>query len=231
MSRTVLSWSCGHAPFTHADAIDFLSTVADEYQPDEVICLGDELDNHAISYHESDPDGFSAGMELDLAVAWLEKLYQLFPEGKSCESNHTSLPYRRVKSAGLPKALLREYRDVLGAPLGWEWADRFVVDDVIYTHGEEWGGMYAMKKAMLHSGRNVVMGHLHSNFGVLYHATRDALTWGAAAGCLVDSSSYAMAYGRKYPRKPILGCVVVSDGYPRCIPMILDSEGNWTGKI
>ena len=35
-----------------------------KYNPTEILFIGDILDNHASSYHELDPDGYSAGDDL-----------------------------------------------------------------------------------------------------------------------------------------------------------------------
>jgi hypothetical protein len=42
-----------------------------------VIFIGDIIDNHYSSYHESDPDGYSAGEELDRAIDMIKDWYKL----------------------------------------------------------------------------------------------------------------------------------------------------------
>lgn len=46
----------------------FLRHVRDTYGPDMVVNMGDETDGHAISFHDSDPNLDSAGVELEKAV-------------------------------------------------------------------------------------------------------------------------------------------------------------------
>jgi hypothetical protein len=41
--------------------------------------IGDIIDNHYSSYHESDPDGYSAGEELDRAIDMIKDWYRTFP--------------------------------------------------------------------------------------------------------------------------------------------------------
>jgi len=53
-----------HFPFHHPNTFEFLQMLKDRYNPTRVICLGDETDKHAMSFHDSDPDLMSAGDEL-----------------------------------------------------------------------------------------------------------------------------------------------------------------------
>jgi len=64
-----------HAPYMHKDTVEFLSLVKEVYQPDRVVQIGDEVDIHAISMHDSDPDLDAAGKELEKAIVALEPLY------------------------------------------------------------------------------------------------------------------------------------------------------------
>ena len=64
--QTILLIPDLHIPYHHPDSFAFLDAVKRKYKPTEVINLGDMEDNHAISFHESDADLFSAGDELKL---------------------------------------------------------------------------------------------------------------------------------------------------------------------
>ena len=68
MKDTVLVISDLQVPFQHKDAYDFLEEVANAYNITEVVCIGDEIDFHALSDYDPDPDGFSAGHELHRAI-------------------------------------------------------------------------------------------------------------------------------------------------------------------
>lgn len=52
-----------HAPFQHPKTIEFLQYVYNHFKCDRVVCLGDEMDFHAISRWPKDPDGHGAGLE------------------------------------------------------------------------------------------------------------------------------------------------------------------------
>ena len=56
-----------HIPYHHPDTLAFLQHLKEKYEPTRVICLGDELDKHSLSFHDSDPT-LSAGDELKLAL-------------------------------------------------------------------------------------------------------------------------------------------------------------------
>jgi hypothetical protein len=93
---------------------------------------------------------------------------------------------------------------------------------VLYEHGTGSSGVYAHKARALNNMQSTVIGHHHSNFGVEYIASNDKLIFGMGVGCGVDRKSYAMAYGKHSPRKPILGCGVVMGGlYAVTVPMVL----------
>jgi hypothetical protein len=211
-----------HEPFCHDEYFDFVVKTLAEAQVTEVVFIGDIVDQHAISYHDSDPDGFSAGHELKLAKMRLQKWYDAFPVAKVCIGNHDHLPARKALSNGIPKAYIRTLDEVLEAPVGWilDWS--FDIDGVNYFHGTGFSGMYAHVNAMKQKRKSVCMGHLHSNFGIEFSGTEHDLLFGMAVGCGVDRHSYAAAYGRDFPRKPILGCATVTDGItPSLYPMPL----------
>jgi hypothetical protein len=220
-----------HAPFQHPDTIAFLSAVKHKINPDRVVCLGDELDAHAISQHDPDPDGFSAGHELALGLEFMQELYQLFPVVSVCESNHGARPFKRAYRAGLPKAYLKDYRDFMGAPLGWNWDFKHVVDGIVFEHGEGVSGtMGAMKRAQANM-RSTCIGHLHSDAGILWFSTGERTIFAFNAGCLIDTKAYAYAYGKNSLRKPVIGVGFIDRGNPHFIHMDMDDSGRWTGKV
>ena len=58
-----------HAPFTLDGYLEFCKDVYDKYLCNQVIFIGDILDNHYSSYHETDPNGMSGADELEIAIA------------------------------------------------------------------------------------------------------------------------------------------------------------------
>ncbi len=219
-----------HAPFEHPDAVEFLKWAKKKYAPDVVVDLGDEIDFHALSDYDTDPDGYSPGHELDKAIEHLQELYNLFPNVKVCTSNHTARPFKRAYKSGIPKAFIRDYREFLKAPIGWEWADKHEVDGIIYEHGEGMSGNQGAIKAAVGNMQSTVIGHLHSDAGIQYLANDKHLIYGFNVGCLLDRHAYSAAYGKHMKKKPILGVGIIDKGIPTFIPMILSSNGRWVKR-
>lgn len=220
-----------HIPFQHKDAFKFLKAVKNKYKPNEIVNLGDLEDWHSISMHDHDPNGMSAGAELVELRNKVKPLFKLFPKMKICTSNHGSLPFRRAFRFGLPKDLIKSYRDILQAPAGWVWADQWEVNGVLYEHGDPFTGKDAAIKAAEQNMQSTVIGHVHSFAGIQYSANSRHLIFGFNVGCLIDKDAYAFEYAKKIKRKPILGCGIVKDGVPVFIPMMLDKRGRWIGKL
>lgn len=223
-----------HAPYQHPDALKFLQAVQGKFPIDLVVNAGDELDFHAMSFHDSDPNLDSAGRELEQGKKWLHKLAKVFPEQLICDSNHGSMTFRRAKAHGLPVQLIRTYRDVVfphGGGDGWSWAESWRVKtpmgDVLFKH--QASGAILIDAA--HNACNLVVGHHHGNFSVEYTASSAHLYWGVYGGCLIDKDAYAFAYGKHSLRKPVLGCTIIIDGRPTLIPMVLNRKGRWNGSL
>ena len=120
-NQRILLISDMHIPYHHKDTLSFLSYLKAKYLPTRVICLGDELDKHSLSYHESDPDLPNAADELRLALPVIAELHKMFPKMDILDSNHGSLVYRKAKTHGIPKHYIKSYNDVLGVDDGWKW--------------------------------------------------------------------------------------------------------------
>lgn len=224
-----------HAPYHHTDAIDFLIAVAAKYRPTRVINLGDEVDNHALSFHDSDPNLDSASTELAKAKLFIGKLAKVFPRMEVCHSNHGSLVYRRAMKHGIPTEYIKTYREILfpkGGGDGWSWHEQIKTSlpdgsEVLFRHQSS-GDIMANAA---HERCNIVQGHEHGKYEITYRASTTALYWGLVSGCLIDRKSMAFAYGKLFPKKPILGCTVIIDSQPILVPMILDEDGRWTREL
>lgn len=224
-----------HAPYQHKDTIDFLIDVAARIKPTRVISLGDETDGHGLSFHDSDPNLDSAGVELEKAKKFLKELARVFPVVDVCHSNHGSLIYRRAHKSGLPVQYIKTYRDVLfpdGGGDGWSWHDKIELtlpngDKCVFQHQSS-GDILANAA---HERANIIQGHEHGKFELQYRSSTSALYWSMVCGCLVDRKSLAFAYGKLFPKKPILGVGAIIDSQPLLIPMPLDEDGNYTQRL
>lgn len=223
-----------HAPYHHPDLLAFVKEVRDTFAPDLVVQIGDELDYHALSFHDSDPNLDSAGAELAKGRKFLEQLHAQFPNILVCHSNHGSMVHRKAKVGGIPVQMLKRYRDTIfpkhGAP-GWSWAYSWHVETpmgtVMFKHQKS-GNLLS---DAAHNRCNLVVGHEHGLFGVEYAASSHSLYFGANTGCLIDRQSLAFAYGKHFPKKPIIGCLVILAGRPCSIPMLLKDNGRWVGHL
>jgi len=230
----VLAISDLQIPFEHKDALRFLKAIKSTYQPTKIVCIGDEIDFHAISDYEADPDGLSPGDEMRKALKRLKPYYKLFPKVMSCVSNHTSRPFRRAFKSGIPIGFLKTYSEFLEAPKGWEWRDYWIVDGVRYEHGHNLGGGMGRQvcaTAPVKTGRSTVFGHFHSSAGTHFTANPEGLYFGMNVGCLIDDSAYAFAYSKNSKSRPILGCGIVDSGVPTFVPMLLNKGGRWVGEL
>lgn len=221
-----------HIPYHHPDLIPFLKAVKSTYNPDKIICIGDEVDKHAMSFHNSDPDLFSAGDELRNAITYLEDVYRIYPEVDLVSSNHGDMVYRKGKHHGIPRKYLRDYGEVLDAPKGWKWYNdiKLTCSDnskVYFHHGLKKNGLQVAQQM----GMNFVQGHHHNDFNINYASTPDKLLWSMTVGCLIDDDSMAFAYNKTNLGRPIIGLGVILNGQPRLVPMILDNNGRWIGTL
>ena len=224
-----------HAPYHHPDAIEFLIAVAAKYKPTRIMNMGDETDGHALSMHDSDPNLDSAGAELHNARIFINDLAKIFPKMDVCHSNHGSLIYRRAFKSGIPLEYIKSYREILfpkGGGDGWNWKSQHRIalpngETVIFQHQSS--GDILNNAA--HERASIVQGHEHGKFEIQYRSSTNALYWSMISGCLIDPKALAFAYGKLFPKKPIIGCSLIIDSIPRLVPMEQDSKGRWTGVL
>lgn len=234
-STRILYFTDTHAPYQHPDLLDFLESVKIEFLPTMVIHGGDEVDHHALSFHNSDPNLDAAGPELEKAREFISELHTLFSEMRICESNHGSLAYRKAKAHGIPVQYLKTYREVLfprGGGEGWSWHEHIRIQredgrDIQFQHSCTGD----LLKGAAHENTNLIVGHEHSKFGIGYGANAVEVYYSVYGGCTLDKTSMAFAYGTTFPNKPIVGCVMIIDGVPHCIPMQVDRHNRWTGVL
>jgi len=232
MNNSVLVISDLHIPYHHQDAFDFLKALKKKYKPDLVVNIGDELDHHAISMHEHNPDLMSAGDELKQSKEYIRDLEKIFPKMTLVHSNHSSLVYRRALKYGLPKDYLKSYNEFLGVGNGWKWVDDYTItlsdgSRCFFTHG-----MSAdVLKVAQQYGMNTVQGHYHTKFSIGYYSNPEDLIWGMQVGCLINQKSMAFDYAKNFKSRFIVGCGMIIDGQPKLMPMVLDRNGRWNKKI
>jgi hypothetical protein len=220
-----------HMPYCHPDSLDFLNKLKKTLQPTRIICLGDELDYHAMSFHDSDPDLDSAGRELVLGLGYIDTLHEIFPKMDLLHSNHGSMAYRKAKHHGMPRHLLKSYNDVLGVSTDdWRWHESLVLrlpngQLCKFVHGAS-GNVLAASQAI---GMSLIQGHHHSLFELRYWSAGHGLHFAITSGCLIDDSSYAYAYNKVQIKRPLIGVTFIENSLPYLIPMAMDENNRWTG--
>lgn len=213
----ILFISDQHMPYHHDRMFDFLEGLKQKYNPTRIVNLGDELDKHAMSYHDSDPDLPSAGDELEQALVFVRQMEAMFPNMDIIESNHGSMHLRKAKTHGLSKRYIRSYNEILEVGPGWKWHNDLVLDmsewgvpDVYVHHGKTKRAIMTSKSmSMSH-----VCGHFHESFGVEYWANPKGLYFGMNAGCLIDDRKMAFSYNKIFPHRPIVGTGLIIEGQP-----------------
>lgn len=231
VAKSILVISDMHHPYCHPDALAFLTAVKAKYKPDTVVCIGDEADFHDASFHDSDPDLDSAGVELDKAIAGLKPIYKLFPKVTVVESNHGSMVMRKALVGKIPRKAIKSYNDVLDAPKGWHWVFDVIIQTplgpVYFCHGKTGtAGRLASQYGM-----SCIQGHFHEKAQVTYISTPEKLMFDAHTGCLANDKSLALGYNKINPKRPIVSIIVVVNGIPHILPMVLDKNGRWTKTL
>lgn len=232
INSKILVISDTHAPFHHKDSTRFLAAVKNSFKPTRVVHIGDEVDNHGISFHDSDPDLMSPSDELRAAQKYCQILQNMFPVMDLLHSNHGSLIYRRAKVGGLPRHYLKDYKDVLLVDDRWQWHEELEIkisdeQTILFRHQFSTN----ILKTAEQMACCVVQGHYHSKFEISYTSSPRALNWGMTVGCLIDKKALAFEYNKLQVKRPILGVGLIENGLPRLQPMYLDQYGNWTGRL
>lgn len=221
-----------HMPYEHKDMFRFLQAVKRKYKPTLIINGGDEIDGHALSFHDSDSDLPSAGDELKLAIQKIKKLEKMFPEMIILDSNHGSLAVRRFKHHGIPMKYLAPQQKIYEVSHKWQWVNDLTLELpngqlVYFCHGMSKQGI----KLASQRGTNVVQFHYHTDFRIDYIGNPHSLLWSLQCGCLIDRKALAFAYDKLNINRPIIGIGMVIDSKPVLVPMTLNSKGRWIGKL
>jgi metallophosphoesterase superfamily enzyme len=195
-----------HEPFCLDGYLEHCVETYKKYNCNKVVFIGDIIDNHASSYHETDPDGYNAGKELKLAIQRIKQWYQAFPKATVIIGNHDRIIMRKAYSAGVSKMWIKDYSEVLGVP-GWNFVESIEIDNVLYIHGEGGEARARVRRDL----QSIVQGHLHTKCYVDWIVGSKFKLFGMQVGCGIDHKQYAMAYAKENA-KPAIACGVVLNG-------------------
>lgn len=197
-----------HEPFCLDGYLSFCKDTYANYNCNKVVFIGDLIDNHYSSYHETDADALGGLDELEHAIKKISKWYKAFPNADITLGNHDRIIIRKAQTSNIPKKWLKEFKDVLETP-NWNFVTDVYYDDVRYVHGDKSGKpRMAAKRDMV----STVSGHYHTDFYVEWMFGKTRAIFGMAVGCGIDSKSYAMGY-MQGGKKEAIGCGVVIGGH------------------
>ena len=194
-----------HEPFCLDGYLEFCKLQYEKFNCDEVVFIGDIIDNHYSSYHETDADGLGGGQELQMAIDKLAKWYKIFPKATVTIGNHDRLIMRKAQTSAIPQAWIKSYKEVLKIP-NWNFVDRYVVGTVQFIHGEGGTARSKCRADMM----STVQGHLHTQCYTDWYVGANYKIFGSQVGCGIDNDAYAMAYAKR-GKKPAIGCLVILD--------------------
>ena len=232
--KRILIISDTHFPAEHEDTFKFLSKIKTAYKPDLVVSIGDIVDLHNFSRYEHNPDWLSPSCELKEAKKRIKNLYSIFPQLYIVVGNHDERIHDRAGKAGLPESCLKSLDSILGTEkFKWKFCDNLKLNykdekkRILFTHGLFKNPI----QSAIHESANVVQGHFHTSAEIRFGANSNCLRWGMNTGCLVKQSNVCFRYSKKHAKKFILGAGIVENNMPKYIPMLLKSNGKWSGRL
>lgn len=204
-------------PFEHKNALTFLKEIKKEFKIDDdnVLCVGDEVDQYWGGTYSKDPMGsLTAVQEIEASKEKLKEFCNVFPRVRICISNHGTRWQRKAFDASIPDILMRRYQDVMEIPKSWIYADHWLIKTkhpFLVEHGDKHGGTFPHVQASRINGLSTAIGHYHSVLGVEYTNTTTGKIWGMSVASLIDIETYAFKYALRHAKRPVLGCGIVLD--------------------
>jgi len=209
-----------HEPFCLDGYLEFCKEQYAVNNCNKVVFIGDIIDSHYSSYHETDPDGMGGGDELDLAIRKISKWYKAFPDADITIGNHDLIVMRKAYSGGIPKKWIKSFNEVLETPK-WNFVDEVVIDNVLYCHGI---GGKALNKAQKNM-QSTACGHYHIEAYVHWFVGKMQKIFAMQVGSGLDIKSYAAAYGKWFPKPSI--SVGISIGGHTAYNVMMDLHKNY----
>jgi len=192
-----------HEPFSLDQYLIWCKEKYKEYNCNEVVFIGDIIDNHFSSYHESSADGMGGADELEYAIKRISRWRDAFPVATVVIGNHDRMVMRKAQTSAIPSKWIKTYKEVLEVP-NWNFVERYEKNGVQFCHGEGGTARTKCRADMI----NTVQGHLHTQAYCEHYVGQNFRVFGLQVGCGIDWESYAMAYA-KYGKKPAIGCAVI----------------------
>lgn len=235
LPETILLFGDMQIPKHHNDYLQFLSMVKARYNPDAVICMGDEADLTSFKKHFLSVGDKGPTQELEDVISELQEVFKLFPHVVCLTSNHVAQRISYAQAQGnIPNAMMRLWADVIGAPKGWIWRDYLIAKNWLFEHGHlinkgARGSIQEQTVLRFNRPLSIARGHHHSELGAHIKPVWVEGGWQQHmiyTGCLMDSVK--AGYSRA---ACVTGCVVIEKGVPHPVRMMLDKSGRWVGSL
>jgi len=103
-----------HCPFDLDEYFDFCKQTYEKWNCNQTILIGDVIDNHYSSYHETSisDELLTGGQELELAIERLQRYYKEFPVADVILGNHDRLISRKSQTSAIPSKWIKSYKEV-----------------------------------------------------------------------------------------------------------------------
>ena len=224
-------------PFHDERAVRNVAAFIRKWRPDDVLCVGDELDFQTISRWSSGRDEWSGTIGRDRDAAQ-RVLYEL-QVNHIVRSNHTDRLYKSLATRlpgliGLPEL---EYENFMGfKTLGIKFHRKpyEISNDWIMVHGDEQAinhnaGLTALGAARRH-GKSVVCGHTHrlgvSAFSEASGGVLGRVLQGLEVGHLMDEKQAYYTRGTFNWQKGF-GILYVHKGKVQPVPVYVEKDGSF----
>ena len=204
--RRILCIGDLHLPFSSPRYLQHCRDTYDRFNCNEVVFIGDIIDNAAVSYYEKSTKALGAENELSKAIDEVQKWAKVFPKATVTIGNHDRLVARKANSGSIPRQWIRSYNEVLGT--SWDWVERVVIDGVQYVHGE--GG--TAKTVAKNDMQSTVQGHRHTEAYVHHFTGNDKAIFACQVGCGINREKYSFEYSKHY-KKQAISCAVIIGGH------------------
>jgi metallophosphoesterase superfamily enzyme len=207
-----------HEPFCLDGYLEFCKETYLKYNCNKVVFIGDIIDSHYSSYHETDSNALGGADELEKAINKLSRWYKAFPDADVTLGNHDRIIIRKAQTSNIPTKWIKEFGEVLETP-NWRFVTDVYIDGVRYVHGDKSGKpKMAAKRDMV----STVSGHYHTDMYVEWMFGKTRAIFGMATGCGIDSKSYAMGYMQGGKKEAVGVGVVVGGNTAFNVKMRLD---------
>ena len=197
-----------HEPFCLDGYLEHCIYTFNKYACNRVIFIGDIIDNHFSSYHETDSNGMGGQDELEYAIKKISKWYEAFPVADVLIGNHDRIIMRKAQSSAIPTKWIKEYKEVLNTP-DWNFCEEVIYNSVRYVHDDKSSKARTAAKRDMFS---TVTGHYHTDLYTEWMFGKTRRIFAMGVGCGIDSKSYAMGY-MQGGKKEAIGCGVVIGGH------------------